>query len=410
MIIRALLAFLFLASAAQAQTGASPGDVTLRVEIEEREHTPFVSELVLISVHGSYRLPITLERLEQPSLEGFNWMQLGEDLWYITSDRGQEVVNFQRRVALFPQSPGRLKVGGFTHHLSLLSRSGHRFEHTVTSEPVEIEVRAHETAGEWWFPVDGIHVTDNWSNAPERLQPGEGALRIVTLTVSGIEPERVPPMPEMTAAGAHVFAHPEKRIVTLRPQGPLTRIFWRWTIRPSGDTAGFTNPVTVPYFDTATQEAKSFSLSAQRVAYLGAPDAPGERPAEARAEETGFVTALEWPAAPSSGWFLALGFLAGLLLLPRMTMPGRKDIATLFRALAGDPCRRQLRLAARSGNPARTWKTAHALLAGAEPPKEMHLLEATLFSESRIEPPDLRSLARAVIAASRQSNGSSTGR
>ena len=267
--LRPLLAILLLlALPARAEVEIAPGEIKLEVIAEARDHPVLAEEMVLITIRGSYRIPITLENLVQPDLQGFDWMQLGEDHWFNTVEDGLTVVNLERRMALFPQEPGEIEIGAFVHELNLLSPSGQRFEHAESSAPLTLTVEPRPEA-DWWFPVRTIEITDNWSNAPERLKPGEGALRIVTVAAHGVEPELMPPMPEMTGAGAHIFPHPEHRIVTLGPHGPITRAFWRWTIRPQDGTAGFLDPIRVSYFDTQTREEKEITLSAQRVAYLG---------------------------------------------------------------------------------------------------------------------------------------------
>lgn len=424
MSVRAIVARLALAAlialslppGAVVRAQIADGDIELEIALEDLDHVPYPGEMVMLTIRGRYRLPVTLEQLEQPDLAGLDWMQLGEDRWFNTVERGQTVLNLERRMALFAQRPGEVEIGAFTHNLNLLARDGRRFEHAARSNEVTLTVTESPHAAEGWFPVRGIEVSDAWSNPPERLPAGGAALRIVTLTVLGAEPELIPPMPEMTGAGAMIFPHPEKRLVGLSPDGPMTRVFWRWTVRPSGRSAGYLDPISFSYFDTGARETRTITLSAQRVAYPGAvdgagpdtgdgADAPaggatgatgpgGAQPAEAPAplRPTGA------PAVPLGPLALGLGLVIGLAAAGGNLRRGAGAGVTL-RRLPPTAGSWAMRRAARRGDATAFWRHAHAMLTarGLSPPPELRALEAGLFGEDPL-PPDLRPALRAVRA------------
>lgn len=329
-----LLAACLAWAEAMAQTAPGPDEIRLTLEFEPLPETLFDGEMVMLTIKGAYRLPITLERLEQPDLAGFDWMQLGEDRWFNTLVDGQSVVNLERRMALFPVRDGTLEIGAFTHHLTLLSASGRRFEFGAQSNELTLDV-APKPESAWWFPARALEVSDVWSNPPERLARGQGVLRVVTVTAQGVEPELIPPMPDLTGAGAHIFPHPERRIVTLGPLGPITRAFWRWTIRPEAESAGYLDPVQIAYFDTVAREAKQITLSAQRVGYRGSGRAaPQVGVAERQSTTPGTETATREQAPEPAGSFslsaeagLAAGLFAGLIGLILWAVSGRWHLA-----------------------------------------------------------------------------------
>ena len=277
------------------QTGAQssnvqPGELSLSVEIDAVEgQAPFTQEMVLITIKGLYRRHITRESLEQPNFDGLNWAQLGPDKWTDERINGRNFKIFERRMAVYPRRSGRLTIGAFTHRLTLTDEGDGWFEHEVTSAPVTIEVAPAPETGDWWFPVSALRVSDEWSNAPARLKPGEGVLRVIRLEALGVTPEMIPPMPELTSPSAHIFPHPEKRLVELSPAGPITYAFWRWTIRPTNDTSAIVEPISFSYFDTTHRARRTVSISAQRVAYsesakkaelvAGPPETPARLPA-----------------------------------------------------------------------------------------------------------------------------------
>ena len=246
-------------------------DMALRVEVERiGDALPFPHEMVLITIRGDYKIPITLENLKQPDFPGLDWMQLGVDDWFETEDRGRRVVSFERKMALFPRDSGTFEIGSFRHVLTLTRPNGERFDRVVVSEPVTLEVAELPAREGWWFPLRRIGIADDWSNAPQSLEPGTGVLRKIVLTVEGVQPEMIPPMPEMTGAGVAILPHPEVRRTLLRPRGPVTQVFWRWTIRPLGAVSGYVDPFDLNFFDALNRQDRTITISAQRVAYEGA--------------------------------------------------------------------------------------------------------------------------------------------
>lgn len=262
-----LLMLLWLAGPLSAQNrDVDPADLSLSVTLVDGA-TPYVGEMVLIEIIGTYARHIALEQLEQPPLEGIGWMQLGQDYWWDTREEGRQVKKLRRRMALFPSRPGRLEIGAFQHRLHLIDKGDDWFEHVIASEPLTIDVVPAPDGDDWWFPVRRLKIEDNWSNAPDQLAPGEGVMRIIRVEALGLPPEAIPPMPELRSPSGGVFAHPEKRLVDLTPEGPLSVAFWRWTIQPVNGTSVILEPMEVSYFDTTVRRAFTARITPTRVAY-----------------------------------------------------------------------------------------------------------------------------------------------
>ncbi|MEX0317172.1 MAG: hypothetical protein AB3N21_04445 [Ruegeria sp.] len=323
---------------AQSKT-VLPSELSLGVNVEEGVGTPFTREMVLLTIRGLYRRHITRESLIQPDFDGFSWSQLGPDSWTEERIGGRTVKVFTRRMAVYPDRAGTLTIGPFTHVLTLTDEGDDWFEHRIQSEPLTIEVAAAPQDQGWWFPVRRLEVSDQWSNAPDQLKPGEGVLRVVRIEALGATPEMIPPMPELTSPSAMIFPHPEKRLVELTPQGPVTYAFWRWTIRPTNDTSTIVEPLSFTYFDTVQRAAQEVTISAQRVAYgaVTAEPAPTPQPVEA-------AVLPGWPVALVAGLVFAFGTglgmwgrrLIGLRALRRFTVLDPLAWRMRRRAWAGD--------------------------------------------------------------------------
>ncbi len=382
---------------AHAQQGIEPGDTKLRLVLEQRAQAPYPGEMVLLSIHGTFKIAVVREKLQQPTLKAFDWMQLGEDRWYKDFEDGFEVLKFERRMALFPRQSGQLDVTPFTHELEMLSRRGETIPVAQTSNGLMLEVAEQPETEDWWFPVRAIEVSDRWSNQPEALEPGGAALRVVTLTVKGSAAQRIPPMPALTGAGAHIFPHPDKRLTTLGPDGPVTRVFWRWTVRPDQDSAGYLNPLRIAYFDTKDRETKEIKIAAQRVAYKNGPQVV--RPSSGQVDATRDV------AQSSSTWAfelpngsLPLAVISGFLIVATIGL--RKGQWRWPAWLRRDPLLNALRREVRRKNYSAVRRIGHKIVSRhqTEAPIELLQLDQSLFGKDR-QPPPLGDVARAVRAA-----------
>ncbi|MEP3330955.1 hypothetical protein [Sedimentitalea sp.] len=394
--MRGLILWLVLAAGlAQAQTReVNPADLELTVTIENAEVTPFQGEMVLVTIHGVYRRHITREKLIQPALEGFNWMQLGEDHWYETQIRGKKVKNFKRRMALFPKQAGKLTIDPFVHHLTLTDEGDDWFAHDIRSQPLTINVDPAPQMDGWWLPVRRLEISDQWSNAPDQLQEGEGVLRIIRVKAVGASPDMIPPMPELTSPSAMIFPHPEQRLVELSPQGPVSIAFWRWTIRPGRSRSAILEPLTFDYFDTTTRQAHSATITAQRVA-MDEANLPEPAPPPA-------------PAAQRTALMAGTGIIAlfigfSILLLGR-NFSGLKRLQAIP---AFNPLYRRLRRAARNEDLAGTRRTAVAILQQEgrcpETTNLLHQFDNAVFGSIDTAPDTLRFAREFLLATSNRS-------
>jgi hypothetical protein len=298
--------------AQQELAGVSPSDLSLEVVLEAPASEPIEQEMMLLSVRGAYdaRLNITLDVLAQPELGYFSWTQLGRDRWGRGLLDGRQVRTFERRLAIFPQRSGTLAIGSFTHRLTLASGDGGRIQHEVRSTPVSVTVQAKLAVSGSWLPARDVRVTDEWDRAPDRLVPGDLAQRTVTLEAVGVAPQFLPPAPDMKGTGLIVFKDPEERSTRITPDGPISRVRWRWTIRPASSASAELQPVTMPWFDIETRQVRELQIPAQNVGFAPQAAQPS-------------IGSASWPRkridhGAAAGW--SIGLVCGLSIL----MSGRQ--------------------------------------------------------------------------------------
>ena len=412
-----VLLMLAISTTVSAQT-VKPGDLRLELSFEERSGPLYRGEMILLKVRGFFKIRIAREKLIQATLDGFDWMQLGEDQWSKDTSQGGEILQYERVIALFPNRVGTIAIEPFLHELELWTQNGKRFGYELESDTLSIDVAERPQSDDWWLPARRISVNDRWSNAPDKLGTGEGALRVVTITAQGVLPEQLPPMPVLGSAGALVFPHPEVRETRLYRSGPVTRVFWRWTVRPENPPSAYLEPIRLPYFDTKARAQKEIVIAAQRIAmteeavadYLARAD---DESIAAMDEET--ATKNEpFELIGGAGVVAPLGLLGGFIigligLMPKLRWRRPKSYGEILRRFRRDPDLVAVGRAARTDDVAATRAAIVRLIdrrKGNTARMRLALLDLdrSVFGQPRKQA-DLKSVTKAVQQALRPPSG-----
>lgn len=348
---------------------------------------PVVGEMVLATLRGEYVGNVAKEELSVPAFEGWSWMQLGAPAWSEERIGNRSARVYQVRLAFFPQAAGRREIGSITHRLTFAG-SGGRLAVDAVSAPLAIDVAEPPLPPEvatglrqpFWMPARAVRVTDAWDPAPDRIAAGEWTRRTVTLEVAGLPPEALPSPPQMAAGNLFSFIDGEERSVERTPDGPISKVVWRYRMQPQSSVPAELDNIPVAWFDTGARVWREALLRGAEVAFAGTtlPKAPG--PVARRAVPVG----------------LALGVLAGaLVLVPGLGLERSGAASRLRRWLGAGRAAILLRWAEARRDPPRARRALLALLAarGAAPAGSAALqrLDRALFGPGRGSP-DLRGL------------------
>lgn len=253
----ALLAGLVLCAAPRAQDGTA----ALTIEVAQGPAQPVVGEMILVTIRGVYDLTITRESLEVPRVDGYEWVQLDRDRWTEERIGGKVFSVMRRRLAVFPEKPGRITVGPFVHRVTHATRGGRRQLMETVAAPVDITVAPFPGApGDWPLAARALEYTDTWSQDPSTLTDGETVTRTVTLTALGVMPEDLPPQPPMREPWLITFSPPEQRSVERTLEGPVSTVTWTWHLRPITGEPGVIGRHRIPWFDTTRRTMEAVVL------------------------------------------------------------------------------------------------------------------------------------------------------
>ncbi len=253
---------------AKAQALTQEGTAELFIELDDPDAKPVVGEMVLMTIRGVYDVVITLEKMELPRVEGFDWVQIENDEWSREQLDGKEKSVFRRRIALFAKKAGELTVGPFVHRLTVQPRAGGRIKMNIEAAPITLSVAPYPGGPDAWpFSAKLLEYSDEWSADPSTLGDGDTVVRTVTLSALGVIPELVPPQPPMRAYWLITFSPPEQREMILTEKGPITKVTWSWEMRPITGEPGVIREYTIPWLNTRSRETEMIELAAAPFGY-----------------------------------------------------------------------------------------------------------------------------------------------
>ncbi len=251
--------------------------------------------MVLLRVKGRFMVPIALEKLEDPAMEGFRTLRIDRDHWSDVFEDGLTQRAFERVIAVFPQRSGRLVVPPFVHHLTVVEPSMKQRKVDLASAPVALDVVPAPAAGnDWWIAAADLAISETWSKDPEALDIGQSTRRTITIAAKGVFDDQLPPPPTVKADGLIVFpgnatratrvglGRAEEKFLSLREQalrrkgrleevattfaGPLAEVSYTYDIRPATGSAVVLPAIRIPWFDTASRSLRMAVLPERTVA------------------------------------------------------------------------------------------------------------------------------------------------
>ncbi len=378
-----------------------------RVEafIELPTETPYVGEPILVRVRSSVRGHVARDDMRQPALTDFDWQQFGIDVETDDMVNGFRVPVFERVIAVYPRKPGRLTIGPFVRHVTLVTADNDRVEADFASEPVTVEARAHDglgRAGDWWLPARSVKITNSWEPSPDKLGFDDTARRTLTLEASGVTADRLPPPPPVRTEGVIAFVGPVERETIVTDDGPTARAIYRWDVRPASLAPAMTPAIHIPWFDISSRQMRDAVAPSRRVSFLGS--SGDARPAPAVTETPSLFSTRPLAAGAASFlWTMAVAFLLASsrkLRLGARNAARRKALAYLRRAARGDDL---ASFRAALANLSRVAPDHWARVAGdTNIAADLASIDAHMFAASAHPSPRLTPLARAITAACRR--------
>lgn len=209
----------------------------LVVELGAEPRQAVVQEQVILTIKLFHAVDLREGKLTIPNLPDALVERLGEDETSEELRNGRRYKVVTRRLAVFPQKSGVLRIPPVEFNGQAVTRAGPSgssfFNRPFGADPfdalfgqtkpvrarsseisINIAPKPPDARGPWWLPAQAVTVSEAWSpSGPFRV--GEPVTRTITLEAAGLTPAQLPELPLDAPAGVkHYSDQPSKDMRT----------------------------------------------------------------------------------------------------------------------------------------------------------------------------------------------------
>ncbi|MES9855109.1 MAG: BatD family protein [Sedimenticola sp.] len=291
------------------------------IESQALPENPYVQAQLLLRVRLFHAVNINQGTLSDPEVEHALIQRIGKDRRFKTYKGGRQYQMVERLYALFPQSSGQLEIaapvfnGQVPDRSRQRSRSGRVFGNDpfsslfsttkqvrVRGKILTVAVRPQPVAagGKHWLPSTEVQLSEEWSEAGDKLRVGDPLTRTVTLTARGLTAAQLPDLAQAAADG--FSSYPDKPELTTDAegeQGVIGKRLQHIAYIPTRPGLLELPEVVVEWWNTESDRLERLVLPRRRLQVMPAAGAEVERPAPI--EQSATLTPPPAIAAPPTG-------------------------------------------------------------------------------------------------------------
>ena len=381
-------------TAAYEETLDIPGSPELRVALGPRQAVEkygyvggeYVLRLQLVSAFAFEKLDFA-----PPEIDGARIVRLLAPRTKAVSTFAASGYIFETAYAIFPERVGELVIPPLVATGVIEPEPGAPTPFRAETVEQRIAIRGVPPGfqGDWWVVAPRVRVEEVWSSPPEEAHVGDILRREVTMTVYGVEAERLPDLATAASSGVVASDRGGGRKTSLSTEGVIGRVTRTWDIRIADPRVAVIGAVEMAHWHPGFHRPLTASAPARRIEPAAAdPAAEAARlSAEAARDRRAGLA-----AAAALGALLLAPFAALLIALALASAPTAAD-------------RRMKRALARAETLKEAWKavddwSAESGITPSEVPENHQRLSAALFSRGPGHP-DLALVARDLTALSR---------
>ena len=290
------------------------------VEMKADTLTPYLGQQTQIGMQLYSNTPLSNGRMFEPQTgDALVHRQLGEKI-FSASSNGQDFEVTQRGIALFPRSPGKLRLTPASYRGRIGSAANSNQAGSANtgrsilrrSQPLELEVRnpPAEFSGRFWLPARRIELSQSWNESGKLLRVGDSLDWTLTIVAHGLPAESLPQnLLAMESGRFRVYADQARRINRFEGSQIVGRLEQRFAViaNQPGEIA-LPAPV-LKWWDVVSDSEKRVQLEGKTFTFIEAVAPAGTRTALERGTVVGWITGL------FSGQGAGLRILWSILLL-----------------------------------------------------------------------------------------------
>ncbi len=314
-----------------ALEAAGEGDIFIEVELDRP--ASFVQAQTIYTVRLYVGIGTGRATLTAPAIEGGEAIveKLGDDSDYETVRGNRQYIVHQRRYAIFPQSPGVLRVGPTVYDAIVYPRNALQRQFRLSSETVELEVKPAVAPpathpGAIWLPATNLRIEESWSDGSATFEQGVPKTRTLTVTASGVLETQLPEIEFAPTPGLRQYADQPDLSREFAADGIEARRTERFAVVAQQSGSIELPPLELPWWNVDTERWEIARLPGTTIEVE-----PGANQAIAPTAESDPAGSVSAPMpAPAAGFWPWLSAALGLAWLATLA-------AWWLRARAGRP-------------------------------------------------------------------------
>ena len=174
---------------------------------------------------------------------------------------------YETDLALFPQRSGTMLIPEIRAYGVVKSETDEEIAFDESQAATSIVVKAIDPRLEtdWWIVASDATMVEDWNPSPELFREGDTIQRTVTLTVSGVREEQLPPLEQGEHPGYTVVGTRKKNKTTLTKTGVVTEVVQTWDLRIQSADVFFISPITLEYWNAEVERPARVIAPSKRV-------------------------------------------------------------------------------------------------------------------------------------------------
>ncbi len=308
------------------QAGATQQQRILKVTLIPQQQNVYVRAQLLLTVQlMTSESGLQNARLRELKLDNASVTKIGEEQ-YNRIIQGINIIFFERRYAIFPQSSGELRIPPqhFSATLPLphqqlsgwfISRPGKPVQ--IKSKPLTIKVLPHPPSfkGSHWLPAQRVQVNEKWSSDPTQLKIGDSITRIIEISVTAQPGVQIPAITMNAVAQLKIY--PDKPVLQtqIAQEHVIGQRIEKIALIPLTTNPVLLPEIRLPWWNTQTDQQEIVIIPAREIRAIATQSHPN--PLSDTTADHLFVEpplySLPWPWMGATGALL-LFWVATMLL------------------------------------------------------------------------------------------------
>ncbi|MGB0566778.1 MAG: BatD family protein [Alteromonas macleodii] len=243
--------------------------VTTDIDVKEA----YLNQQLLYTVKLFLSSNIERGSLQAPEMQNAEITQLGEDKQYKDIVNGRRYQIIERQFAVVPQASGEFTLRGpiFTGEV-MAANTNQRFGFFNRTQQINrvgpditVNIKPIPQGIDYpWLPSEMVRVDEEWPQG-DSFVAGEPVTRIVTLTALGVVEEQLPDIPEFYPPNFKLYPDQSNTTTVEKDQSLISQRQTSLAIIPT-QPGNFVLPeITIPWFNTLTQQTEYASIPARSI-------------------------------------------------------------------------------------------------------------------------------------------------